>query len=175
MMYLNFKKGCLFISILVLLSLFSCVQKETNSANCATCDKVQTGNTFDANKTEKETSIFRKYLKKVLSVDLNNGDIFVIIPDHPCVGCMDEAIAIFKTYKNNGVKLIVTPAHSESLNLHDKNILVDSLGEINKLDMPLENASLLLMGQGSIENMVFTTPDKDKNIKTIIAKHLAVK
>ena len=174
-MCLNFKDRQLFLSILFFLSLFSCAHNKTNSENCATCNKSLTSDIPNSEKTEKETRIFRKYLKKVFLADVNNGDIFIVIPDHPCVGCMDEAIAIFKAYRNDGAKIIVTPPHAALMNIMDKNIYLDSLGEINKLDLPLENASVLLMGKGGIENIVYTTPDQDKNIRAMIAKHLGVK
>jgi hypothetical protein len=125
---------------------------------------------------QKETGIFNRYLKTTrLAIKKDSTYLFICTPGSACVGCNQHLFNLFSTAKNGNTFLLTSSRenYSNSSVLKDR-IYFDSTGKLDRINLPIRNASVIFYGQGKISGIVSVNPDAPDSIDYKITQWLKI-
>jgi hypothetical protein len=115
---------------------------------------------------QKETGIFNRYLVTTgLVIEKDKSCLFVCAPNTGCGGCREHLLNFFDTTKNERVYLLTSAPENDLISpLGKSRIYYDATGKLDRINLPIRNASVIFYEQGKISDIVSVNPSAPDSI-----------
>jgi len=115
---------------------------------------------------QKETEIFNRYLKTTrLAINKDSTYLFICTPGSACVGCNQHLFNLFMNVKDGNTFLLTSSPENFSTSPELKSrIYFDSTGKLDRINLPIRNASVVFYKQGEISGIVSVNPNAPDSI-----------
>ncbi len=102
------------------------------------------------------SDIFSDYLQLVHHTEIPKGThTYVVVPENiGCVGCSTHTIDYLTTHRLNRVTVICGPSNAEYFQGGFYPVLVDSLSEIEHLNLQTQNVAILATKDGELKEII---------------------